>query len=161
MRSRDERKPLPVTDQPQREPARPSDLLEPVHVSEARAGSWSDTLVLFLRIMAVVWLAKGLYHWAQICGLGASSGATFEMQSLGWQSATVLFAVIDPVAAVGLWLNAAWGAVVWLTSVVSLAVVEVFFPEIYGGGLYIVLTETGLLAVYLWLAIMAARERPR
>ena len=52
-----------------------------------------------------------------------------------WQTATVFFAVIDLVAAVGLWLAAAWGAVVWLTACVSMAAVEVFFPQVYGGRL--------------------------
>ena len=66
-----------------------------------------------------------------------------------------------PGSAVGLWLAAAWGAVVWLTAVVSMAVVEVFFPQVYGGSIFIVLIETTLLAVYLWLAIFAAREQPK
>ena len=57
-------------------------------------------------------------------------------------------------------LAAPWGAVIWLTSVVSMAVVEVFFPQVYGGSMYIVLAEATLLGVYLWLAIFAARERP-
>jgi hypothetical protein len=65
------------------------------------------------------------------------------------------------VAAVGLWLAAAWGAVVWLTSVVSMAVVEVFFPQVYGGSNMIVFIEATLLGIYLWLAIVSARERPR
>jgi hypothetical protein len=72
----------------------------------------------------------------------------------------VFFAVLDLVAAVGLWLAAAWGAVVWLTSVVSMAVVEVFFPKVYGGSIVIVFIEMALLGSYLWLAIVAARERP-
>jgi len=41
-----------------------------------------------------------------------------------------------------------------------MAVVEVFFPHVYGGSIYIVLVEATLLCVYLWLAIFAARERP-
>ena len=73
----------------------------------------------------------------------------------------MFFAVIDLVAAVGLWLAAAWGAVVWLTAVVSMAVVEVFFPQVYGGSALVVLAETVLLAVYLWLAILAARGQPK
>jgi hypothetical protein len=73
----------------------------------------------------------------------------------------VFFAVIDLVAAVGLWLAAAWGAVVWLTAVVSMAVVEVFFPQVYGGSIFVVLVESSLLAVYLWLAIFAARGQPK
>ena len=79
--------------------------------------------------MAGVSLVKGLYHWAQVCGIGAPADAGFESHSVAWQTATVFFAVIDLVAAVGLWLAAAWGAVVWLTAVVSMAVVEVFFPQ--------------------------------
>jgi Family of unknown function (DUF6163) len=148
-----------MSDQSRRQPARPSDLIEPVTAKSAARGTWTEYLVLFLRIMAAVSLAKGLYHWAQVCGLAQEPGQTFEMHTLAWQSATVFFAVIDLIAAVGLWLAAAWGAVVWLASTVSMAVVELFFPSVYGGSIFIVLTEMGLLAVYLWLAIQSARER--
>jgi uncharacterized membrane protein (DUF2068 family) len=95
-----------------------------------------------------------------VCDIGAPLDAGFETHTVAWRTATVFFAVIDLVAAVGLWLAAPWGAVVWLTSVVSTAVVEVFFPHVYGGSIYIVLVEATLLCVYLWLAIFAARERP-
>jgi Family of unknown function (DUF6163) len=137
-------------------------MLEPVHVGRPAdaSGSWAEYLVLFLRIMAAVSLVKGLYHWAQVCGIAVPRDGGFEAHTVAWQTATVFFAVIDLVAAVGLWLAAPWGAVVWLTSVVSMAVVEVFFPRVYGGSIFIVLIEATLLGVYLWLAIFAARERP-
>ena len=67
--------------------------------------------------MAVVSLLKGLYHWALVCGIASVKPAAFEIRSIAWQAATVFFAVIDLVAAVGLWLAAAWGAVIWLTAV--------------------------------------------
>jgi Family of unknown function (DUF6163) len=149
-----------MKDDSRRQPARPSDLLDPVQPRRATRDTWTDYLVLFLRIMAVLSLAKGLYHWSQVCGIGAAPDQAFEAHGLAWQSATVFFAVIDLVAAVGLWLAAAWGAVIWLTSTVSMAVVELFFPAVYGGSLFIVFTEMGLLAVYLWLAICSAREQP-
>jgi hypothetical protein len=139
---------------------RPSDLIEPVRGKAPAGGSWTEYLVLFLRVMAAVSLVKGLYHWSQICSIGATPDQAFEMQSMAWRSVTVFFAVIDLVAAVGLWLAAPWGAVVWLTSTVSMAMVELFFPNVYGGSAFVVLTEIGLLGVYLWLAIIAARERP-
>lgn len=152
-----------MSDQAQKRPTRPSDLLEPVHAGKTAnaSGSWAEYLVLFLRIMAGVSLIKGLYHWAQVCGIGATADGGFESHTVAWQTATVFFAVIDLVAAVGLWLAAAWGAVVWLTAVVSMAVVEVFFPQVYGGSSVVVLVESTLLAVYLWLAIFAAREQPK
>jgi Family of unknown function (DUF6163) len=152
-----------MNDQTPKSPTRPSDLLEPVRTGKTAnaSGSWAEYLVLFLRIMAGISLVKGLYHWAQVCGIGAPADGGFESHTVAWQTATVFFAVIDLVAAVGLWLAAAWGAVVWLTAVVSMAMVEVFFPQVYGGSMFVVLAETTLLAVYLWLAIFAAREQPK
>ena len=60
----------------------------------------------------------------------------------------------------GLWLAAPWGAVLWLTAVISMAAVEALFPQIYGGSMLLVGAELVMLAVYLWLALMAAREQP-
>jgi zona occludens toxin (predicted ATPase) len=122
--------------------------------------TWTQRLVMFLRAMAVLAMIMGLYNWAQITGfLGGEDGA-FEVQTTQWQSATVYFAVIELVAAVGLWLATPWGAVVWLTTIVSMAVVEIMFPSVYGGHFMVVLFAAVLLAAYLALAWMAARERP-
>jgi hypothetical protein len=150
-----------MIDQLQQRPTRPSDMLDPVLADKAvKRGTWTEYLILFLRVMAAISLVKGLYHWAQVCGIGAPVDDGFDAHTIAWQTATVFFAVLDLVAAVGLWLAAAWGAVVWLTSVVSMAAVEVFFPQVYGGSLLIVLVEMTLLVAYLFLAIVAARERP-
>ena len=140
----------------------PIDELAPVHADDERrpGGSWTDRLVLFLRVMAGVSMLKGLYHWAAVCGfIGVHQGG-FLGHGSQWQTATVFFAVIDLVAAVGLWLAAAWGAVVWLTASVSMAAVEVFFPQVYGGRMLVVVAEFLLLFGYLFLAIQSAREHP-
>jgi hypothetical protein len=148
-----------MSDQSQRRPTRPSDMLEPVRVVKTSSrGTWTEILILFLRVMAVVSLIKGLYHWGQVVGLGAGPDDDFEAHTIAWQTSTVFFAVLDLIAAVGLWLAAAWGAVVWLTSVVSMAAVEVFFPQVYGGSMFVVFVEMTLLGVYLYLAIVSARE---
>jgi hypothetical protein len=127
---------------------------------ESDDNAWTRRLVLFLRIMAVLAVAKGLYHWAQVTGFIGGEEEAFENPPMAWQTATVYFAVIELVAAVGLWLATPWGAVVWLTTVVSMAVIELMFPAIYGGSLAIVAGEAVMLAAYLALAWMAARERP-
>jgi hypothetical protein len=140
----------------------PARTLEPVHADAPPVSEtlWTDRLVLFLRVMAGLSMLKGLYHWALVCGIAGPAGG-FEAQPLPWQTATVFFAVIDLVAAVGLWLAAAWGAVVWLTAAVSMAAVEVFFPQVYGGRLTVVIVEGMLLFGYLFLAIQSAREHPQ
>jgi hypothetical protein len=135
-------------------------VLEPVHTGQGEASGdvWATRLVLFLRVMAAVALVKGLYYWAIVCGVGAPSPAGFDAYAMPFQSATVFFAVIDLVAAVGLWLAAPWGAVVWLTSVISMAAVEALFPQIYGGRLWVITLELALLGIYLSLALLSARE---
>ena len=127
---------------------------------ESDENEWTKRLVLFLRIMAVISVTKGLYHWAEVTGFIGGEDQAFENQSMAWQTATVYFAVIELVAAVGLWLATPWGAVVWLTTVVSMAVIELMFPAIYGGSLMVVALEMLMLGGYLALAWMAARERP-
>jgi hypothetical protein len=136
--------------------------LEPVHADddEGEGRKWSQWLVTFLRAMAAVSLIKGLYHWSVVIGIAAPKDVAFDGYATPYQAATIFFAVIDLVAAVGLWLAAPWGAVVWLTSVVSMAVVEALFPQIYGGSILVVMVEVALLAAYLGLALMAAREQP-
>lgn len=134
--------------------------LEPVQEHEEEGpGRWTKRLVLFLRVMAGLSMIKGLYHWSRVVGIGVGDDL-FEYHSIAWQTATVFFAVIDLVAAVGLWLAAAWGAVIWLMSIASMLAVEIFFPQVFGGGFVTGLFEAGLLALYLALALKAAQEHP-
>jgi hypothetical protein len=137
------------------------DALEPVHEFEdEESGSrWTRRLVFFLRVMAGLSMLKGLFHWSRVIGIGVGDDL-FETHSIAWQTATVFFAVIDLVAAVGLWLAAAWGAVIWLMSIASMLAVEVFFPQVFGGGLISVALEIALLGLYLWLALKSAQEHP-
>ena len=105
-------------------------------------GGWCCSCASWLFIS----ILKGLYHWAQVTGFIGGEEEAFENQSMAWQTATVYFAVIELVAAVGLWLATPWGAVVWLTTVVSMAVIELMFPGIYGGSLTVVGLEAVMLA---------------
>ena len=147
-----------------REPFARDDLqsLEPVHEHEddKGIGRWTQRLVLFLRVMAGLSMLKGLYHWARVCGIGVDPSNAFQYHSIAWQAATVYFAVIDLVATVGLWLAAAWGAVIWLTSIASMLALEIFFPQVFGATLVTGLLEGGLLVLYLWLALKSAQEQP-
>jgi uncharacterized membrane protein (DUF2068 family) len=111
-------------------------------------------------MMAVLSLIKGLYHWAQVTGIFVRPDETFELHSVAWQASTVFFAVIDLVAAVGLWLAAAWGAVIWLTSVVSMIALDLFFPQVFDGGVVLDLSEFAVLVIYLLLALKSAQEQP-
>ncbi|HET9617791.1 MAG TPA: DUF6163 family protein [Pseudolabrys sp.] len=135
--------------------------LEPVHERDGEEGAslWTRRLILFLRVMAGFAMLKGIFHWSRLVGIG-TGGDLFEYHSIAWQTATVFFAVLDLVAAVGLWLAAAWGAVIWLMSIASMLALEVFFPQVFGASVFAGLLELGLLCLYLFLALKAAREHP-
>lgn len=140
----------------------PVDELAPVQVGgKRRVTTWTERLLIFQRIIAAISMFKGLYHWAMVCGFGAEPYSGFESHTVHWQTATVFFAVIDLVAAVGLWLAAPWGVVVWLTSSVAMVAVEMFFPQVYGGQFATVVAETSFIACYLFIALKSAREQPQ
>ena len=125
-----------------------------------RNAGWTERLVVFLRVMAVASMLKGLYHWAAVCGFVGEAGG-FEAHVQSWQATTVFFSVIDLVAAVGLWLVAPWGAVVWLTSTVTMIMIQLFFDQVYGTDLITVAAGVVAILSYLILSLLAAREHPR
>src|ERR1700728_2746068 len=71
---------------------------------ESDDNAWTRRLVLFLRVMAIISVAKGLYHWAQVTGFIGGEEEAFENQPMAWQGAPAFFAVIQLVAAAGLWV---------------------------------------------------------
>ena len=60
-----------------------------------------ETLVWFMRTMACVWVAKGLFNWAVLMGLNPRFG-DFTMLPRALQSTIVFFAGADLLAAIGM-----------------------------------------------------------
>jgi Family of unknown function (DUF6163) len=142
---------------------RPLDILrdraqEPITEPPARLSiRWSPILVWFMRLVALLWIVKGLLSWAVIVGL-SQAGMPFEARSTGFQATIIWFALIDLVAAVGLWLNSSWGGVLWLLAVMSHLILAVFFPRIVAGGPVLVALSLALIGVYLAVSWLAAGE---
>ncbi|ODN66836.1 DUF6163 family protein [Methylobrevis pamukkalensis] len=87
-------------------------------------------LVVFVRLLAVVFLVSGLHDWSVV--LSPPGGGNFFDLPLAQRVATVFFAVCDLVAAVGLWLLASWGAVVWLIAALTEVALHAFFADVFG-----------------------------
>jgi hypothetical protein len=115
---------------------------------------WQRLLVWFMRLTALAWIAKGLFAWLTI--MSAASG--FDVRPLGFQASVIYFAVIDLVAAVGLWLTSPWGGVLWLLAVMSHLILGLFFPQLVEIPIWLFATEIVLVFVYFGLSWMAARE---
>ena len=121
---------------------------------------WTRLLIFFLRGLALFCLVRGLADWARILGLIGPEDA-FETAALSWQVMIVLYAILNCVAGVGLWLTSAWGAVLWL--IVTLC--EVFIPWTIARGIQEPSFNDALLlslvALYILLTWLSAREKSR
>jgi len=130
-----------------------SDLMSAV----SRLG-WGTVLIWYMRTLAWVWVAKGLLNWAIILGALPMLGQ-FATMALPLQATIVAFACLDLLAAIGLWLAAAWGGAIWLLCAVVEAASPVLSPRAaaigYGGALI----NIALVAGYFFLSWRAARER--
>lgn len=118
---------------------------------------WNTVLVWFMRALSIAWLLKGVMAWSVIFGLSTGL-APFEGSSTGYQAGLIYFAVVDLVAAVGLWLTSTWGGVLWLLAVMSHLILAVFFPRfVQNSALLIALFIVGIM-LYLTISWLASVE---
>lgn len=118
---------------------------------------WNRMLVWFMRALSAAWLVKGLLAWAVILGI-SDTPVPFEGASTGYQSAMIYFAVIDLVAAIGLWLTSNWGGVLWLLAVMSHLILAVFFPRFVSNSTLVISLFIVAIMMYLTVSWLAAIE---
>jgi len=119
-------------------------------------------LDLYLIALAVVTMLFGLRHWAIILGVLSGGGGTFEAMSTPWKILTMHMAVMDLVAAVGLWMRTAWGKVVWIYAALVEIVVHMIFSATFGNDWPLVIfhcVAIGVFALLTGLAFNAGHRR--
>ncbi len=119
---------------------------------------WSSVLVWYLRGMALLLIGGGIIHWARIVGFVPWRGQWFWDMPVEWQAATVFFAVLDLVAATGLWLAVSWGTVMWLFRAMSQIVMHSLFSDVFGRRPYEIAFYFLTIAIYLLLMYLMERE---
>ncbi len=122
---------------------------------------WTGWLIFYVRALAVVSLAKGLYHWAMLCGVGDGVNSTFDLSPAAWRAATIFFAVIDLVAGVALWLGSTWGAMLWLLTAAMQLFADVIVLEFSGFLILLTMIEVVLVAGYVIIRFMVHVETDR
>jgi hypothetical protein len=130
-------------------------LKRPAKHQSARWGFW---LIVFMRVVSMLWLAQGLYAWALILAPQYLGQPDFHMIPDARASSVIFFCVIDLIAAVGLWLTAAWGGVIWLFAALAKSVLAVMMPELIRGGMALPIITLILLVMYFVLNFKASRE---
>ena len=117
------------------------------------------TMDIYGRIISVVLLVFGLREWAVIIGVASSFGGDFEAMTVAWRLATMYLAVVNLVAAVGLWMRVAWGNVVWLCAAASEIAFHTFFRETFGSDYVVVVFHLFALGGYAALVVLARKQQ--
>ena len=134
------------------------DVMAPQAPPRTRTDILLDQYVVAL---SVVMLLFGLRQWAIILGAfppPPGAGDTFEHMSQAWFVVTVHMAVVDLVAAVGLWLRVAGGKVLWIYSALFEIALHTIFVRTFGPDVAVVGFHLATLVVFVALTILAWRQ---
>ncbi len=113
---------------------------------------WGLILVIYMRLLAALWIIQGLLQWAAFM---LPRDALFDHLRMSQSAAIMFFAVIDFVAAVGLWLATPWGGVLWLFAAVAQIFVALSITNVIAPGW--VTSDVALIILYFALTWQAGR----
>ncbi|MDR3373231.1 MAG: DUF6163 family protein [Ancalomicrobiaceae bacterium] len=119
----------------------------------------SGLQLAFSRLVAFTLLAVGLIEWAELIGAVEIHKVSFFSLNLQAQAGELFFAVADLVAAVGLWLTAGWGIVVWFSAAAIRICRHTVFASSYGWSPVETALDIGAIILFLLLVVFARRER--
>ena len=108
---------------------------------------------IFLRVVAGYCLLFGILYWVRLVGFYEGASWRFDLMPVHWQVASVTLSVFFPFAAIGLWMLASWGPVIWFICAAAETIMYAGFPELFGQRL-LILASHGLVAL-LYVAFRA------
>lgn len=113
----------------------------------------------YMRALALLLIVIGLYRWGQIIGVFAlPEQVPFGELPGSWQAAIINLSVAFPVAAVGLWMLARWGVVLWFYAAGSQIAMHTLFAGMFGFRIVPIVIHVALLAGYAALVWLARRN---
>ena len=112
----------------------------------------------YTRLAALLLLIAGLLHAGLILGInpGRWSFATLDP---AWRAGTVTLMFVDLFAAVGLWIGATWGPVMWAVALVVEVSMYTIFAHLFGIHILRILLHLGLFGIFLGLSALDWRRR--
>jgi hypothetical protein len=121
--------------------------LQPTRLGPVAPTVAESVLVWLSRIVALYCLLFGVLYWIRLIGVNDGMTWRFDTMPVYWQAAAVSLAVFFPFAAIGLWMLASWGPVIWAICAVTETVMYAGFPDLFGARQGAILTH-GLVALF-------------
>jgi Family of unknown function (DUF6163) len=124
---------------------------------ESTMTHWDHILIWFMRLVAVCWMFKGILVWCGLLGISFVRPIDFANLSFADAAIVLFFSIFNFIAAVGLWLAAPWGGVLWLVAVLAEMTAQIIFYHSFLDLWFQNLISTSLVGGYFYLSWLAAR----
>ena len=126
-----------------------------------KPGLTEGVMQWLVRVVAVLSLVSGLLWWVRLSGFYPGPLWRFDLMPVEWQVPAVTLAVLYPFAALGLWLLASWGPVIWFVCAAIEIAMYAWFPDIYGRRDMTVIGHLAVVLLYVVLRIATRIDRHR
>ena len=117
-------------------------------------------LPVFCKLLAVTFIGFSVSRWAQIIGL-VDPAIRFDTMGNDIRWGVAYLAIVQPVAALGLWSGLAWGYVVWGIAAIG----EVIFLAFSSTGRFdeeiMLYFHAACLFVFLFALVISTVRKPR
>lgn len=107
----------------------------------------------FLRLVAMFCLIFGVFYWIRLVGMYDGLNWRFDLMPVHWKIAASSLAVLFPFAAIGLWLMASWGPVLWFFCAATETVMYIWRGDLFAYRPTIAITHGVIAAIYVLFRI--------
>lgn len=126
-------------------------MTEPLGAPAAERDAAHRLLPLYLRAVAVLFLAAGLARACLVLGL-TPDGDSFATLTPAWRVGSVTLTCLNLFTGVGLWIGATWGPVMWAVAALTETAMYTIFADHFGSHPLRVVLHVLLLSIYLGVA---------
>jgi Family of unknown function (DUF6163) len=98
----------------------------------APEGARMPLTLIYMRVVALLLLVAGLARACQILGILTPESLTFDNLEPAKRASAVTLLLVDLLAAVGLWVGAAWGPVMWAVALAVEVSMYTLFSDLFG-----------------------------
>jgi hypothetical protein len=129
----------------------PSRSAEPLGAPAAKERSAWQPIPLYLRLVAVLFLAAGLARAGLIFGI-TPTGESFAMLTPAWRAGIVALTGLNLFTGVGLWIGATWGPVMWAVAALTETAMHTIFADHFGAQPWRIAVHVLLLSIFVALS---------
>ena len=123
----------------------------------ARGEGRFSPMLAYLRVIALLLLAMGLFRAGQILGI-TLDGKDFADLTPAWRAGAATLIIVDLFAAVGLWVGAAWGPVMWAVALAVQTSMHTLFADLFGTDFFRLAVDALLFCGFIALAFLDWRR---